>query len=71
MAYAAQQSAVAPTSRRGLTALFNELVARFQRRRLFRICFNELNALSDRELADMGLNRSMIRRVALEAAGEH
>ncbi|MEE3316193.1 MAG: DUF1127 domain-containing protein, partial [Pseudomonadota bacterium] len=28
----------------------------------------ELRALSGRELADLGINRSMIRRLALEAA---
>ncbi|MEP2530811.1 DUF1127 domain-containing protein [Shimia sp.] len=71
MAYAANQNAVAPAIGRSLSTIYNELVARFQRNRKFRQTFNELNTLSDAELADLGLNRSMIRRVALEATSEH
>lgn len=37
-------------------------------RRLYRQTVRELNALSPRELADLGINRSMIRRLAHEAA---
>ncbi len=36
-------------------------------RRMFRKTINELNALSDRELHDLGLNRSMISDVARSA----
>ncbi|MDZ4136884.1 MAG: DUF1127 domain-containing protein [Paracoccaceae bacterium] len=39
-----------------------------QRRRVFNQTVRELNALSSRDLADLGLHRSMITRVALEAA---
>ena len=35
---------------------------------IFRNTFHELNALSDRELADLGLARSDIKRVAQDAA---
>lgn len=38
------------------------------RRKLYKTTVRELNALSGRELADMGINRSMIRRLALEVA---
>ena len=38
------------------------------RRKVFRATFKELNALSDRDLADLGLHRSAIKRVAWEAA---
>ena len=38
------------------------------RRRVYKQTLAELNALSSRELADLGLHRSMLTRVALEAA---
>ncbi|HWL55547.1 MAG TPA: DUF1127 domain-containing protein [Paracoccus sp. (in: a-proteobacteria)] len=38
------------------------------RRALYRQTVRELNDLSGRELADLGINRSMIRGVAYEAA---
>lgn len=38
------------------------------KRRVYRQTLRELNALSAREMADLGLNRSMIRSVAYEAA---
>lgn len=40
----------------------------FERRRVYNRTVRELRALSSRELADLGLHRSMITRVALEAA---
>ncbi|MGR3615357.1 MAG: DUF1127 domain-containing protein [Paracoccaceae bacterium] len=41
---------------------------RFSRYRMYRKTLDELTALSARELDDLGLNRSMLKRVALEAA---
>ncbi|KNG95137.1 DUF1127 domain-containing protein [Pseudaestuariivita atlantica] len=38
------------------------------RRRVYRKTLNELQALSARELNDLGLNRSMLHQVAYEAA---
>ena len=38
--------------------------------RVYRRTYAELSALTNRELADLGLHRSEVRRVALEAAGE-
>lgn len=38
-----------------------------QRRRLYWRTLNELRSLSDRELADLGLNQSMLHQVAHEA----
>lgn len=35
---------------------------------LYRRTLRELNALSPRDLADLGIHRSMIRRMAYEAA---
>jgi len=39
-----------------------------QRNRVFRQTRRELNALTERELADLGIARSMITRIAREAA---
>ncbi|TNJ40147.1 DUF1127 domain-containing protein [Phaeobacter sp. B1627] len=41
---------------------------KFAQYRVYRETLNELNELSSRDLADLGLNRSMLKRVALEAA---
>jgi uncharacterized protein YjiS (DUF1127 family) len=38
------------------------------RRRVYRQTYTELSALSTRELADLGITRSMISRLAYEAA---
>lgn len=42
----------------------------WRRVRVFRETYDELNALTDRELADIGLSRAMIGDVAREAASE-
>ena len=39
-----------------------------QRRRIYRQTINELSALTARDLADLGIDRSMIRWLAHEAA---
>ena len=56
----------------GLSDRISTLVASvklsLQRRATFQQTLNELNALSDRDLADLGLNRSSIRMIAREAA---
>lgn len=54
----------------GLTALIEDLKIRFKRHRLYRQTLNELSALSDRDLADLGLARGAIRNVAMQAARE-
>lgn len=38
------------------------------RRKLYALTVRELRALSNRELADLGITRSMITRAAMEAA---
>jgi uncharacterized protein YjiS (DUF1127 family) len=50
------------------TSLLGKLVARYKAYRLYRETFDGLNALSNRELADLGLSRSELRTVATEAA---
>jgi len=40
----------------------------FSRRAIYNRTVSELNALSSRDLADLGIHRSMISRIAAEAA---
>ena len=49
-------------------ALLSELRSRYQRKRVYRQTLRELSALSARELDDLGLNRSMLKRVAWQAS---
>ena len=71
MAYAGNQSsAIQSGLSNRLDALMIDVRARLARRRTFRRTFDELAALSDRELADLGLHRTEIRRVAYQAAYE-
>jgi len=39
-----------------------------ERRRVYRRTLDELHSLNSRDLADLGIDRSMIRSLALEAA---
>lgn len=69
MAYATSTGpisrAAAPLSAAGLIATLREA---FQRHRVYSETVSELSQLSDMELADLGLSRSGIKRVALDAA---
>jgi uncharacterized protein YjiS (DUF1127 family) len=51
-----------------IAAAFADLQETLGRRRVFRQTMKELGALSDRELADLAISRSMIPRIALDAA---
>lgn len=51
-----------------IVALARDIQDAYQRRRVFNETLRELSALSGRELADLGIHRSMITRVAREAA---
>jgi uncharacterized protein YjiS (DUF1127 family) len=51
-----------------LNAAVKSVGAAIERRRLFNRTFHELNQLSDRELTDLGIHRSSINQIALEAA---
>ncbi|WP_415182239.1 DUF1127 domain-containing protein [Phaeovulum sp.] len=51
-----------------ISTFFAGLSEARQRRSVYRQTARELNLLSNRELNDLGLNRSMITRVAMEAA---
>ena len=41
----------------------------YTKRKMYRTTLSELSGLTNRELADIGFNRSMIQRLAMEAAG--
>ncbi|MFP7673627.1 DUF1127 domain-containing protein [Marivita sp. S0852] len=71
----AYQSNITSTSTQGVTeqvfAYFAELRSKAARRKIYRETLSELRALSSRELDDLGLNRSMLKRVAYQAAYEN
>lgn len=71
MAVATTQTALKGTQSIGFATLIETAKTRFARYRMYRRTFNELSALSNRELADLGLHRSAIRRVSLQAAQEY
>ena len=64
---------IAQSDRFGLKARFqqlrNALEERAKRRAVYSRTVRELQALSDRDLADLGFHRSEIPRIAQEAAG--
>lgn len=51
-----------------IQAAFGALSERVAQYKLYRATINELQELSNRELADLGISRSMIKRLAYEAA---
>ncbi len=70
MAVAHTRAALKGAPAFGFASLIETAKARFERYRLYRQTVNELSALSDRELNDLGLHRSMIRRLAMQATEE-
>ena len=51
-----------------LRGLFATAANRYKQHRVYRQTLEELSDLSNRELADLGLHRSDLRRVAMDAA---
>ena len=51
-----------------LAQTFNAAAEAYAKHRVYRTTLNELRELSDRELADLGMSRSMLRGIAREAA---
>ncbi len=70
MAYADNSASLVAPKASGLSVIVANLTARLRRYRVYRETYNELMTLSDRELADLGMSRSMIRRLAIEASHE-
>ena len=56
------------TAEFGIANLFAGIADAIARRKVYRQTLRELNALSTRELDDLGIHRSMVTRVAFEAA---
>lgn len=68
MAYLNTSSAPTSSIAALAASLINRLRSRVAKYFLYRSTFNELSALSNRGLADLGLDRSELRRLALESA---
>ena len=58
----------APTLIERLVAFKNDLVERRVKNRVYRETLGELQALSGRELADLGMSRANLKSIAHEAA---
>lgn len=67
MAVATNTSVLKGTHASGFASVIEAAKTRITRYRLYRQTVNELSSLSNRELADLGLNRSMIRSLAVQA----
>lgn len=67
MAYATQTNTVASIGQR-IAEFRATIMDRMSRSRVYRTTMAELNNLSDRELADLGIARATIRSIAFEAA---
>ena len=68
MAFTADSSFAKPSAFGGILTSLNKLTETMQRRRVYSTTVNELSALSDRYLSDLGVSRASIRRLALDAA---
>lgn len=69
MAYASTNAPLSKSASAGFaTGLLAALREAAQRYRVYRTTISELSALTNMELADLGINRSMIKRLALDAA---
>jgi uncharacterized protein YjiS (DUF1127 family) len=62
------QTAPSAAARRSWLPSVEGLADQWRRYRLFRRTYAELDALTTRELDDLGISRSMITRLAREAA---
>lgn len=68
MAYVNTTRAASANWRDRLSAAVASLRAAMERRRLYNRTFRELAALSERELNDLGIHRSMIEEISRQAA---
>jgi uncharacterized protein YjiS (DUF1127 family) len=68
MAYVNSTRAASGSFQDRLTAITRYVRAAVLRRRMYRQTARELNGLTDRELADLGIHRADIRQIATEAA---
>lgn len=68
MAYASTHAAHRGTAFDRIATLTSRIATALRERRLYRATFNGLSALSNRELADLGLTRGEIHAVARKSA---
>lgn len=68
MAYVSSTRKTSDTLNNRFAALWADMAEAYNNWRVYRTTLNELNTLSTREMADLGINPSMVRRIALEAA---
>lgn len=68
MAYVNNSRAAAPSLSDGVGGFLKSIRAALERRAVYARTVRELNALTDRELADLGISRVSIRDLAAEAA---
>jgi len=68
MAYANSTRAAGSSFSVRLAAVTRYVRSKLQRRRMYSQTMQELNALTDRELADLGIQRADIRQIAIEEA---
>ncbi|SDX36904.1 DUF1127 domain-containing protein [Litoreibacter albidus] len=61
-------TSTAPSLLERLVAFKNDLAERHAKNRVYRETLDELQALSGRELADLGMSRGNLKSVAYEAA---
>ncbi|WP_291239955.1 DUF1127 domain-containing protein [Gemmobacter sp.] len=68
MAFVNTTRAAQPAFGDRFAAVLETLRTAMARRAIYRQTVQELRALADKDLADLGIHRSQIRRMALEAA---
>lgn len=68
MAYATNTRTASTTLSQRISEARAALSDRYAKYSTYRATLNELAGLSDRDLTDLGINRSMIRGIATEAA---
>lgn len=68
MAYLTTSSATTASFADRTRAVFHGMATQIKRRRMYRETYDGLSALTNRELSDLGLNRSELRHVAWESA---
>ena len=61
-------SKVRPAVNNRIGGFLNGVTARFAQYRTYRKTLDELQALSDRELSDLGISRHSVRSIAYRAA---
>ena len=68
MTYATQSRTTATSLVERLNTFRAAIADRYASHKIYRATLSELSALTDRDLADLGISRSMIKGIAMEAA---